>query len=509
MHTTSPEAKIVSKFECMVWESRSCFEAMENGDFVSHWQKLIDLVPYASVFQSPGFVIPWYLKNEEDHSPLILTAWDKGQLVGILPLARKIHKEPNQLCKNLFGAGGFYALYQTWAVIDSYLEKFWEQGVLGLLERFPGCSINLKSIPSSVAFDSLKNRKDFFSVTSVEVYQNPVLAFDHESYEKIIGKRHFKSKYNRISKAGVLEFKRIVAYDELDREFDEIAVFYNLRQGAAFNKMPFPAEKNDKSLFLAWLESGVLHATGMWLNGELVGAVIMLDECGKTAHLAGLITFSPSHAKYSPGLVHLYLLIMMMKKEGYGFLKLSPGYDSYKERFSNSHEALYELLISKNRLLNMRRRLRVQVRKFMLRKGLRPMEASVWIDKKKAYLKNKANKVFSRPTGLDELIHMFGDSMADLNEKGESGNYQIRHGDLSQLLLLNDYTFGLSRNEFLQDALKRLEENQKFLTISKEDSLLVCIWFKPDTDLSITPMRIFDPQHLESAYISKNLKINP
>jgi hypothetical protein len=495
-------------FECQFWEGQSSFEHFENPLFVSQWAQLLDRIGGASVFQTPGFVIPWYLANRADHCPVLITAWSQGNLTGILPLARKVHLDDGKQCKNLFGAGGFYALYQTWVVDPKYLGLFWEKGVLGFIEKTPGCSINLKSLPGEGVFASLKERNDFNRYSSFERYHNPVLDFGDDSFGKIIGKRHFKSKFNRFSKAGRTAFRKIEKREDLDLAFNDIEVFYNLRQGAAFNKTPFPPEKNEREVFLEWLEAGVLHVTGLWLDDQLVSAVVMMNDRNHTAHLAGLITFSPLHAKYSPGLVHLYLLSQLLKQEGFKDLKLSPGYDSYKERFSNAQEDLFELLISKSMALHLRRKTRVKVREALLARGIRPMEASVWLDKKSADLRNKLGRLRGQIGTVDLPDAKLLDSLEEIRKVApKNGGLDLRLDDLKTLLLATDQTFTLSRWAFLQDSLRRLENNQRFLTISENNKLFACVWFHSTAEQPEDIDQLLKLGDVAFKFISKELKL--
>jgi hypothetical protein len=175
------------------------------------------------------------------------------------------------------------------------------------------------------------------------------------------------------------------------------------------------------------------------------------------------------------------LLVLRLKEEGFHFLKLSPGYDSYKERFSNDNEELYELLISGNRIALMKRKLRVFFRKIILKKGIRPMEVSVWIDKNRAAFKNKLFR-FKKGNAHKNVnwSHILG-KIDPENEVKILDDFELKVLDLTHLLLVNDCTFEVSRWEFLQDALKRLEENQLFFTLTDKNRLILCVWYNnPD-----------------------------
>jgi hypothetical protein len=309
---------------------------------------------------------------------------------------------------------------------------------------------------------------------------NPVLDFNEEGYDRIFAKRHFKSKINRLNRAGNVVFEKITSQQRLAEVFPTVATFYALRQGAAFNKKPF--ENNDQALgmFGAWLSAGVLHMTCLWLDRNLMGAIIMVNDFGKTGHLAGLIAYSPTHAKFSPGLVQLYQHAMLLKEENFQNMKLSPGYDAYKDRFSNKNEEIHELMISSSQFQLLKRRLRVKFRKMLLSRRLRPMELEVewskWRSKMKNLPKKWRQKINPKSITVVDLLR----KMEYFKNSSNVVEVNFERNELDQLLLVNDHTFELARWEFLEDALKRLEENQHFFAFTQENRLLGCVWYTGD-----------------------------
>jgi hypothetical protein len=344
----------------------------------------------------------------------------------------------------------------------------------------------------------------------IEKLHNPVLDFQLDGYGKIFGKRHFKSKLNRLNRAGKLKFERITDYKVLEKEFPKIAQYQNIRQGAAFNKTPFPHGIKDWQVFLEWLKNGVLHVTGLWLDGKLIGAVIMINDFGKTAHLAGLITYSPLHAKFSPGLVHLYLVSQLLKEESFQDLKLSPGYDAYKDRFSNRQEEIYELLISSSQIQIIKRKLRILIRRVLLTRRIRPMELEVWLSKTKSKWENRF-WAFSKKSKMGNMSLETILSMINTSEEKIEGSYvDFSNQNLDSLLLVDDKTFNVSRWEFLMDSLDRFEKNERFITYVDKGKLKICIWYKGDeiTIKELTQQNL--GEKISKIYISPAIKFfNP
>jgi hypothetical protein len=80
-----------------------------------------------------------------------------------------------------------------------------------------------------------------------------------------------------------------------------------------------------------------------------------------------------------------------------------------------------------------------------------------------------------------------------LSAETEDSCIEYDNQSIDALLLVDDTTFDVCRWEFLEDALKRLEENEKFISYISEGKLKVCIWYK---GLEMTDQD-FIPQNLE------------
>ncbi|MCF1750119.1 GNAT family N-acetyltransferase [Mariniradius sediminis] len=489
------------KIETSILQGEAAITVLEEAAFKSQWKKLVMHSGLGSVFQAPNFVLPWYKENIRDFFPVVVTAYAGYRLVGLLTLARKIHHKQGTLEKRLVGAGNYYALYQSWLVEKPFSQEFWNKGIKRLLHEIPGCVINLKSIHHQGIIQDLTQLSDFRKHTVVEKFLNPVLDFREEDYDRIFAKRHFKSKINRLNRAGNVVFEKITSQQRLAEVFPTVAKFYALRQGAAFNKIPF--ENNDQalSMFAAWLSDGVLHMTCLWLDGSLMGSIIMVNDFGKTGHLAGLIAYSPSHAKFSPGLVQLYQHAMLLKEENFQNMKLSPGYDAYKDRFSNKNEEIYELMISNSKFQLIKRRLRIRLRNILLSRGIRPMELEVewskWRSKMRNLPRKWLRKINPRSITVVELLQR----MEYFKNSSNVNEVYFGRNELDQLLLVDDQTFELARWEFLDDALKRLEENQHFFAFKQDNRLLGCVWYTGE--LVSSPKDLVEKQkHVSKVFLT-------
>ena len=89
---------------------------------------------------------------------------------------------------------------------------------------------------------------------------------------------------------------------------------------------------------------------------------------------------------------------------------------------------------------------------------------------------------------------------------GKNKGPDLRLDDLKSLLIATDQTFGLSRWSFLNDSLKRLENNERFLTISENNKLFACIWFHSTAQQEDID-QILKNGNISCKYVSKEFKL--
>jgi hypothetical protein len=496
-----------SDFKTQIIQGYHAIQLLESNDFKIEWDYLIKNSVLKSVFQDTPFVLLWYNNNLDNFNPVIIAGYSENRLVALLTLAQKIDRKTGQKMNKLEGAGAFSALFQTWLVLPGYQEIFWNNGIKELFWVFPKAQINLKCLPNLNGIKVLQKKSDFKSIAILEKYQNPVLDYKIQDYNQTLNKRHFRSKYNRLKRAGEVKLEKVISFDKFNQVLKEIATFHDLRQGAAFNINPFGSDNDLQKTFIAWFEKGILYASLLILDDQIIGAIFFINEYNKIMHLAGLVTYSPLHAKYSPGLVHLYLLGLQLQKEGFEIINLSPGYDSYKERFSNQHQEIYELFISLNFLDIFKRKLRNKFRQMLLAKGIRPMDFQVFISKKKSLIKNRLyylRKNFnSRNQDSKDSLIAWAKKQIDAGLLYNIPN--IGHNNLNDLLLIGEFDFKICRWEFLEDALKRLEGGQSFITYVINDKLVLCIWFKSNPE---TEDNSFKSAIIKEVFVSKSFDCN-
>ena len=64
-------------------------EAALSNAPLRDWRRLSNETPHASLFQSPGWCMPWYRAYKDDYAPFVVMVTARERLVGVVPLAVK------------------------------------------------------------------------------------------------------------------------------------------------------------------------------------------------------------------------------------------------------------------------------------------------------------------------------------------------------------------------------------------------------------------------------------
>jgi hypothetical protein len=268
-----------------------------------------------------------------------------------------------------------------------------------------------------------------------------------------------------------------------------MAVLYDFRQSALFNKSPFKDDPVKEDFLLQLFRLQLLHVTVLKAGGKTMAAVAAVAGKDDWMHLAGVNCHSPFNARfYSPGFLHFILLAKQLANEGIQYFDLSPGYDAYKDDLANLHDEVKELVISPSLKFHLKRQFKKWIHTRLIAAGIRPMTTELAL-KKYIYLMRRRS-VMSVIKGM----------VNRLQPKRKKQLYRIETGTLpsSKMVLQTNNLRDLmqfegskkdpvTRWEFLEDAMYRLERGQHCYTRAENGRLLCCAWFgNPDPGSAAT-----------------------
>lgn len=444
--------------------------ALRDADFIARWQALLERCPYATVFQRPEFVRPWYSTYRREWEPILLVAREpSGELTGFWPLAW------NEDRQALTHAGAQQAEYQAWLAAAgreaSFLESAWRQ----LLRNLPLTRLSIDYLPDTGLAGLLRAT---LGTVVVRKQSRPLLRLDPQAIEASRAKKSNKSRFNRLKRLGALEFRRVVDLAEFERVFDELIDFYDFRQGATYRVMPFRRDSLKRhfhlALFTAAPERVLLTVT--YLAGRPIAAFWGLAGEEQT-HL-GLVMHSPFLAEHSPGKLHLMQLSEYLLQLGMTRIDLTPGGDAWKERFANDHDEVASAVLHVSRwqwlVADSQARVMRAAKRVLAARGVdthRARSAIIRLCRTTPFAlwRRIRTWIWDR-----REIRVYRADRSLALRHGEDP--RVRHDSLADLMLFQPSPSSQTRDEFLSAALTRLEQGESAWTVQSEGRLAHCGW---------------------------------
>lgn len=448
--------------------------------FLHTWDVLYESCFWATVYQAKEFITTWYKIYSKKYLPIVVKETIGDKLTGFLPLA----KDQKGM---IVGAGASQAEYQGWLSCGDD-GRFIKSAFLKVKKQFPGSDIQLKFIPGETPLQwvETKDAKKYFRLRT---YPQPLMAVD-ENITQELRKKKKRKKINGLKNLGELSFERITDIETFRSVFDELAVQYDFRKAAMYNKMPFRKDPLKKKFLLALFGQNILHATVLKLNNEIIASNVAAIG-RRWMHLQGINTHSPCYARYSPGILHFLFLGHSLIDEGFEILDLTPGGNSYKENLATKHILTYELSIPGSIKFyirefreNLFHRLITHKKKILdglTKIGVQPKDVKTGV-RRINIVKEKIQKF--REQGLDESIAQLLKGVR-LNKKKKvykleqdytDNTIAVRKNDLNHLLTYQSKGAKLTRWEFLCAAMQKMEKEDIVYSVKEETTLMNCVW---------------------------------
>ncbi|ARS36247.1 GNAT family N-acetyltransferase [Pontibacter actiniarum] len=457
--------------------------------FASEWDALYQSCPWATVFQSRSFVENWYRVYQGVYSPLLVKAAVKGKLTGLLtmavPLPGQVQSKLRNSSGRIVGAGHFEAEYQVWLAHEHNGSTFIKAALAAVSSRFPSYSVLFRFLPPNTPLQWAKEDPSWKGRCILQSSRRPLMDLKDPEHEKLFRKGEYRNKLNRLKRLGNVSFERITDLERFVSILEEVAVQFDFRQGAMFNKNLF-RDNPLKAVFLqAMFRENLLHVTVLKVNEEVKAAIAAV--IGKDwVHLGGINVHTPFHASYySPGFVHFLTLGQQLAQEGTAVFDLTPGGDAYKDRIANKHDHVYELTITGTRAFHTKKVLKKFLHERLITAGLRPMSVELSVRKAVYIIRARLKAIKSRgtlsllPSLLRDSLHAQPDRFYIIRESSQEAPVAVERDSLEALLSFEAAGGWQTRWEFLGEAMRRLEAGEHCYTWRREGRLLCCAWFSP------------------------------
>ncbi|MFL5744605.1 MAG: GNAT family N-acetyltransferase, partial [Niastella sp.] len=455
------------------------FNLLEDTRFLGEWNHLWKACPWATVFQSPSFVATWYRIYRKDFVPVLIRTIQAGKVTGLLTLAA----DKNGL---ITGAGANQAEYQVWLTADANDEQFIKNALLELRRVYPRRKILLKYIPAEVSLGFAEKEAKWRRRCFIKISAHPLMIVNGNQLTNELRKKNRKEKINRLSRLGELTFERINNYQAFASVFDELALQSDFRKGAMYNKIAFKNDPLRKEFLLALFEQNDIHATVLKINDKIISSNVSLQGPNQV-HLQGINSFDAVYARHSPGIIHFLMLGKMLADEGVKVFDLTPGADPYKDMLATQHTKAATLSVGNN-LHGFTGRLKYGIHNYLKSKALGfgiKAQTLKKVQRNLTICKTKIRNI--TPAGLVAMSTRFIEKLKRRSDVSKcwivqypalptTGLLPIQKDNLHNLLEFDNHETWFSKQEYLADAMRRLEIGEHGYSWVENGKLLGCAW---------------------------------
>ncbi len=461
-----------------VYQDVAAERLIGSSELQSQWRNLFEKCPWGTCFQASAFVCTWYRCYREVYQPLLLLRFaPDGQLDGLLTLA--VERTTGEVTF----AGAHHAEYRVWLALPG--EQTFIVDALEQLRRLGFVRLCFNYLPARSPTEWLQGEWAQRAIVLAE--RKPFMEISKAvEFQDSLGKKSRK-RMNRLQGAGGFEFVQVTSPEQLDRHYDEIIAFTDFRHGALHNSFPFARDPR-KRLFFSELmrSSGLMHVTVMRVGGRL--ASVHLGFKNRDEVILGLLCHSPFLSEHSPGKLHMLQLALLLHQQGIPSLDLTPGGDSYKDRFATGHGEVGSMTVFFDPKALAGQRIRMKSRSYARRVAL-----ALGLDREKtsryqALLRKAASNPVRTARSVVRILkrRMWGVTemrfyrlpASEITQR--DGDPAIVRDSLSDLLCYEPAEPSqASKQQFLLAAMKRIEAGVHVYTHVQDGRLVHYGWLTP------------------------------
>lgn len=457
----------------------SVLSLVDDHSFIAEWHELYSVCPWATIFQTPDFVVSWYKHYASKHTPILVLSRHEGKLTGLLPLAQGIKE------LGIAGAGGHDAYYHMWLSAPVHGEAFIQAALKLLLKQFPGQDICLKYIPNNVPMKWVLPHGELSRHCALRDFSRPLLNLGKYEREKLLSKRSYKEKYNRIKKLGTIEFEVVTELAAFDEILDQLADQYDFRKAATLNIMPFRDDPSKREFLLDLFRRNVLMAAVLKANGNIISGITATTCENGWSHGAGINTHAPAFSSYSPGYLIMKLLSLALKDAGVTMFDITPGGHAYKEAHADDHDDLLELRVtSPYRALFLKQFFNVKafLKIAMEKRGMNARQLRKDVNTQFVIMKEKLTRANSMSAPKNRTKNVNAKTTHIIPHKQKqlpTVTIVVNKDCLKDILSYNPIGSNLTRWEFMKKAMKYYEDGFIPYTSCEGNQLNYLVWLAP------------------------------
>jgi CelD/BcsL family acetyltransferase involved in cellulose biosynthesis len=462
----------------VIHTGKQALSLVSSEEFRAQWMSLYDACPWATGFQHPDFVLPWYELYQDRFLPVVVVRQaENGSLSGLLTLG--LHTPE----KKLVGAGERQAEYHAWLERSDVGNTFIQDAVKKLRSHFPGVDLYLKYLPSDIPLDWISANEGSRSIFSLRSHRRPVMRIDADNMDRQRRKKNHRQNFNRLNKTGDVSFEKIDDHGRFLRVFDALCMQYDFRQGALHHYMPFTSDPAKRAFYLELHKRGLLHTSVLNVGDEIAASHSGLVSKGNAVHL-GINTHAPALAAHSPGNLLLAMLGVHLVDENMAALDLTPGGDGYKEHFATEHDTVHEMTVYGNVF----RRWKTEAAWAAKRYVKTRMKNAGWSTADAWAAIGKLTRL--RQLGFRNFLHSLREQM-NASERAlrycperplaSVASLKVSRNSLRDLMTFDPAGFSMTRWEFFKIAMERMERSTNVYSYVRGGRLMACCWIRTES----------------------------
>jgi CelD/BcsL family acetyltransferase involved in cellulose biosynthesis len=459
---------------------------LSDDAFCAQWTNLWDRCPWATPFQSPGYVRTFYSIYRQEFEPLLVLSRDgEGNLQGLLALAI------SSATGRLVGAGDVQAEYQVWICNPELADHFPPAALQEIRRRLPKAALRFHYLPPCTPLGWLDDPKTKWRYL-LKCHRRPLVRFgDGSAIAVSLAKRANKNRLRQMGKAGRVELKHITDPAEMEAAIDAIIPFHDVRHMTFRGAAPFEEDPKRKAFALALMKvPGLLHVTMLKAGDEMICA--HLGGRGKNEVQLGMMAHNPWFAQHSPGKFQILFLSRMLMQQGYEQLDLTAGGDPYKERYADAWDDVHTLTLYPSRAARAKgvfhRKLELIARRTLKLMRLSPNQARLVASKAREF--SRLSFIRSLPQKIAQWIASTRETRLYSFDAAHASRLNIPdliHRDApGDLLHYYPTPRRPSRQKFVAEAVNRMEDGQHLYTRVENAKLSHYAWLaeRPSDELA-------------------------
>jgi CelD/BcsL family acetyltransferase involved in cellulose biosynthesis len=288
------------------------------------WRSVVEQDPLSSLFQSPGWCMPWYRSYRASYDPYVIVMKENGSLVGIVPMS--VHRETGEFSF----ASNTMADYRDIVALPGYRQVVTSEFIrIYLSGRFPnpleiGWIDPASDTPALVA-EICRDRGLRYTVRHQPCYRWFPPAPQKPSAHKFL---------NWYKRQGTVTFEVIESKAEWVRFREEYYRQHSLRQIQAGRQISFD-DSRKAELYERIFESPEVqtHITGFYVDGRMLAG--HFGYVWRNVLLLGPPSIRLEDEQRSPAVILLAWIIQNAAELGLAGFDLTIGDSDFKKRLGN------------------------------------------------------------------------------------------------------------------------------------------------------------------------------